>query len=43
MDKSIKILKGVESQPIDIGVEERLDACGKNPIENRVILTGKKV
>ena len=29
--------------PIAVGVEAREDACGKNPIEKRVIRTGKKV
>ena len=43
MDKAIKICKGVESQPVNVGVEARLDACGEAPTENGIIRTGNKV
>ena len=43
MDKAIKRCKGVESQPIHVGVEARADKCGKTPTEKGVIRTGQKV
>ena len=43
MDKSVKIWKIVENQTIAVGVEARVDACGKPPTEKGVIYTGKKV
>ena len=42
MDKTTRRNKVVEIQPISVGVELRVDACGKNPIEKVVILIGKK-
>ena len=41
MDKDIKILKGVESYNIAVGVEGRTDAYGKTPTEKGFIITGK--
>ena len=43
MEQAIKRKKWVESQPIAIGVESRVEACGKNPAEKEVICTGNKV
>ena len=43
MDKAIKRRKGVEIHPIAAGVDAGADACRKNPTENEVIRTGKKV
>ena len=43
MDKAIKIRKGIEIQPIYLGVETRADACGKPPTEKGVIRKRKKV
>ena len=43
MDKDINRQKGAECQPIAVGVEEDVEACGKPPIEKGVICTGKKV
>ena len=42
MDKAIKGYKGVEVQPIVVGVDAGAEACGKTPIERGVICTGKK-
>ena len=35
--------KGVEGQPISVGVDAGAEACGKNPIEKGVIRIRKKV
>ena len=43
MDKTTKIWKGVEGHTIAVGVEARVEACGKTPKEKGVIHTGKKV
>ena len=43
MDKSIKIQKVVEVQPIYLGVDTGEEVCGKPPIEKGVIYTGKKL
>ena len=42
MDKSIKRQKGVEFQPLAVGVGAGAESCGKTPIEKGVICTGKK-
>ena len=41
MDKSTKIQKGVEIQPIAVGIDAEAEACGKPPTEKGVICTGK--
>ena len=43
MDKSIKRQKLFESQTIAVGVDAVSEVCGKNPTEQGVIRTGKKV
>ena len=43
MDKAIKRRKGVEIQPISVGLDAGTEACSKKPTEKIVICTGKKV
>ena len=43
IDQANKRQKGVERQPIDVGVEAREEACGVKNLYKRVIRTEKKV
>ena len=43
IDQAIKRRKVVESRPIAVCVEARLEACGETPPGKRVIRTGNKV
>ena len=42
MDKSTKKRKGIESQPISLGVEAGVEACRKKPTEKGGINIGNK-
>ena len=42
VDKYIKRQKGVEFQPISVGIDAGAEACGKPPVEKGVICTRKK-
>ena len=43
MNKFTKIQKRVDSQPIDVGVEARTEACGKPPQKRELYAHGRKV